>query len=335
MQLSPDRGLPELLFIPTRLFQTVAVEYLRIILIAPATNEKLTLGTLQIIVVVRCTSASTRARVLAVVMSEPALAHLSINSSCRSTILFIHGALSSHNEWRAVASHLPTYHLLIPSLPSHGSNASIRPFSTPSSARLLAKLIHDHAKNGRAHVVGLSLGAHIAIHLASRHPDVVADTVFASGINRFSPSAWTPVLPYVVYGGQNLLELAPRSLRAYLIDEDASVPKLDDGTTTTCGMELCREIVASATSDQDREILPAPARTLIVAPQKRGLLPTNDSVQDAKEVLEVMRKGNARSRAVIVKTMRHAWDVQDPLFFAQTLMAWIEDRPLPEQFRDL
>lgn len=50
---------------------------------------------------------------------------------------------------------------------------------------LLADIIGTYAINGKAHIVGLSLGAHVATALASAHPEM-ADTVFISGYRTFS-----------------------------------------------------------------------------------------------------------------------------------------------------
>jgi pimeloyl-ACP methyl ester carboxylesterase len=82
------------------------------------------------------------------------LAYLELNVSCPTTILFIHGAFSSHREWVSVSGHLPDHHLLIPSLPSHGLNLNVRPLSVELSARLLADIIHQKAKNSQASCLG-------------------------------------------------------------------------------------------------------------------------------------------------------------------------------------
>ena len=260
------------------------------------------------------------------------LDHLELNDSRTTTILFIHGAFSSQREWIPVSGHLSDYHLLIPSLPSHGSNLKIRPFSVEFSAHLLADLIRQKAKNGAAHVVGLSMGAHVAIYLASHYPDVVT-TVFASGFNRFSPSIWTPVLPYMVYIFHHLSNFAPQRLTSYLMDGMFEPPGLQQDSSAACTMSLCREVVGAIVSDA--EILPAPARTLMVAATKRGLLPTNDKIEDARMVADIMKEGNGESRAVEVPTMRHPWDLQDPELFARSVVAWIEGIALPEEISDL
>jgi pimeloyl-ACP methyl ester carboxylesterase len=263
-------------------------------------------------------------------MSEPTLCNLTFNPSGQSTILFIHGAFSSPDEWSYVSPHLPSYHLLIPSLPSHGSNLSIRPFTLPFSARLLANLIKTDAKNGKAHIVGLSIGAHVALYLAAHHPDVVL-TVFASGINRFSPSIWMPVLPYILYCTQHFIDfVVPKRLVTYLMDGTPGLHK--ENAHAACTLQLCREVIAILVTDE--EIPPVQARTLVVAATKRGFLPTNDSVKDAKMVRECVKKGNLESKAAEVYR-RHPWDLQDPQLFAKSVIAWIEGTILPEDLKVL
>ncbi|KAI7127353.1 hypothetical protein KC352_g31839, partial [Hortaea werneckii] len=91
------------------------------------------------------------------------------------TVLLIHGAFSNDEEWNVVTPHLTNYHLLIPDLPGHGKASAIRPFSKHLAAKLIANTITQHAKDGKAHIIGLSLGAYIAIDLAVRYPAVVRD----------------------------------------------------------------------------------------------------------------------------------------------------------------
>jgi pimeloyl-ACP methyl ester carboxylesterase len=110
------------------------------------------------------------------------------NPSGTQTILLLHGAFSSHHEWDLVAAtpHLSQYHLLIPDLPSHGRSTSKSiPFNVADTAGLLAQLITEHAKDGKADVVGMSLGGYVAIYMAQRYPDVIGQGgLFVSGCGR-------------------------------------------------------------------------------------------------------------------------------------------------------
>lgn len=116
------------------------------------------------------------------------------------TILLIHGAFGDHRDWDLVWPHLITagYHLIVPDLPCHG-DASNLSFSIPLASEMLHILILARAHDRIAHVVGLSLGASIAVQLAASYPEVVSDS-FVSGFGGIpSKSAWSSCVPYIVW----------------------------------------------------------------------------------------------------------------------------------------
>lgn len=166
----------------------------------------------------------------------------------------------------------------------------------------------------------------MALHLAAAHPELVK-TVFASGISKFSPSMWTPILPYTVYCVHYLTACVPRRVANYFIDAVDSPPGLQDDGRAPCTIALCRELISVLVSD--KEIQTVEVRTLIIAATKRGLLPTNDSVETARLFGRVMKRRNSSSKAVEIKTMRHAWNLQEPPLFAQAIRAWINEEALP------
>src|ERR1700728_671806 len=114
---------------------------------------------------------------------DETIAYVAHNTLEKTTILLLHGAFSSHFEWDFVIPHLSSYHLLIPDLPAHGSSMDLGPFSIPYATSLLAKLIRNEAKNGKAHVVGLSLGGYTGLSLAKDYPELV-DVVFVTGCGK-------------------------------------------------------------------------------------------------------------------------------------------------------
>lgn len=114
-----------------------------------------------------------------------ALPHREHNKSGTCTVVFIHGAFDNSTSWDIVTRHLLTqsdYHILLPDLPSHGIASDVNPFSVSVAAHLVSELIAHRAHNGVAKLVGLSLGADVALRIASDFPNVVDRTgVFVSG----------------------------------------------------------------------------------------------------------------------------------------------------------
>ena len=80
-------------------------------------------------------------------------------------IVFLHGGPLSSRMWQPQIEQLTDYHLLVPDLPEHGQSRAIPPFALPDAATQVAELIRTKAHAGRAHVVGLSLGAQTTVQL--------------------------------------------------------------------------------------------------------------------------------------------------------------------------
>jgi len=98
-------------------------------------------------------------------------------------------------------------------------------------------------------------------------------------------------------------------------------------------MPLCKAVIE--TLAERTEPKPWPARTLIVAATKSGVIPSLDSPEVAKKLAGIGRGGNEGTLAVEHKAMRHPWCRQDPLLFARLVEAWVQGRKLPEGFEIL
>lgn len=97
----------------------------------------------------------------------------------RPTIVFLHGTVLTGTAWTAQIAGLgDAFHCLAPDLPGHGA-ASDEPFSIDGAARGVAGLIERQAHDGRAILVGLSLGGYVAMDVAARWPDRVAGIAIA------------------------------------------------------------------------------------------------------------------------------------------------------------
>ena len=87
-------------------------------------------------------------------------------------IVFVHGTRESRAMWLPQRELEDTYRLTTLDLPAHGMLAEER-FRLPSAVRHVADVI-DIAAEGRALIVGFSLGGYLAMKLAARSPRRVA-----------------------------------------------------------------------------------------------------------------------------------------------------------------
>lgn len=91
----------------------------------------------------------------------------------RPTIVFLHGTRLTGAQWAVqVAALSDTYHCLALDLPGHGS-AAAEAFTVEGAAERVAEVIERDATDGRAIVVGLSLGGYVAMAVAARWPERV------------------------------------------------------------------------------------------------------------------------------------------------------------------
>lgn len=102
-------------------------------------------------------------------------------SPSRPVVVLLHGVGLDHSVWDAVVPLLdPAYDVRCPDLPGHGVGPRV-----PDAVDLagLAALALDQVPDG-AHVVGFSLGALIAQHVAIHHPQRVASLTSVSSVCR-------------------------------------------------------------------------------------------------------------------------------------------------------
>ena len=96
------------------------------------------------------------------------------------TIIFLHGGGMAGWIWDEQVKTFPDYHCLVLDLPEHGQSVEVKPFSIEGAAEMVVDLIRTRAHNGKAHLVGLSLGAQIIVQILATHPEVV-DHALLSG----------------------------------------------------------------------------------------------------------------------------------------------------------
>jgi pimeloyl-ACP methyl ester carboxylesterase len=101
------------------------------------------------------------------------------------TIVFLHGGGIANWMWDKQVEQLKSdYHCLVPDLPEHGESMDIAPFSIRSASELVRELIVNQAHDQHAHVVGLSLGAQVALDMMHICPEVMDKTIVSGTLVR-------------------------------------------------------------------------------------------------------------------------------------------------------
>ncbi|WP_250003654.1 alpha/beta hydrolase [Actinoplanes sp. M2I2] len=84
-------------------------------------------------------------------------------------LIALHGLTGHGGRWRSLAGHLPGHQIIAPDLRGHGHSTTHAPWTFEQHAEDVVDVL-DHLGLTRATVVGHSLGATVAVHLARRHP---------------------------------------------------------------------------------------------------------------------------------------------------------------------
>jgi pimeloyl-ACP methyl ester carboxylesterase len=104
-----------------------------------------------------------------------------------AAVLLLHGGGVAGWMWTSLRQHLESTHLvLVPDLPGHGKSAGEPYRSHAATVDALASMVSRSAV-GPITVIGFSLGAQLAMELASQHPHLINRTMIVSAQARPIP----------------------------------------------------------------------------------------------------------------------------------------------------
>jgi pimeloyl-ACP methyl ester carboxylesterase len=183
-------------------------------------------------------------------------------------------------------------------------------------------LIKTRAHGGRAHVVGLSLGAQTAVQMLSQSPDAIDHAVVSGALVRSIPGVGlTRVMAKLYWPFKDAAWLIRANLKSYGIPDRFFSEFAADTKALTLD-SFVRVTTANATfripPGLDRVTVP----TLLLVGQKE-LKVMHDSARD-------LRKAIPSAQACVVANAIHNWSMQLPDLFTETVRAWITDRDLPK-----
>jgi pimeloyl-ACP methyl ester carboxylesterase len=235
-----------------------------------------------------------------------------------TSIVFLHGLGLSGAMWQPQFQRLPDYHCLAPDLPEHGHSANTGPLSLKEASRRVADLIRQYKPNGRAHVVGISLGGAVAVRMLLDVPEVIDHVLVSGAATRLDP----------VFASFNTMMglLSPDQL-AQLIFLQSNIPQHYHHLV----LEGVRTVKPTAFSHFSHEVtqieLPhhVPVPLLITVGQNETFV-----VHQAAREMSTTIQG---AKGVMVAGVGHIWNLEAPDLFTQTVRSWVTDSPLPQACR--
>lgn len=241
------------------------------------------------------------------------------------TIVFLHGVGTSGWMWQQQVAALADFHCLNMDLPGHGKSNQVAWGSLSDTADQIAALIQARAANGRAHIVGLSLGGYIALKLLEHHASLL-DHVILSGVtaapmpNRalLNPQLW---LMSALMRRRWVMNMQAKSLRLAPNMQAAFVENW-----LAMSMQTYRRIAEEVVLYQVPPSLShVHTPTLIAA----GGRETKIITQAVSTIAALM----PNAQGCLASGLRHGWNVEDPGLFNAMLRAWLMGAPLPARLQ--
>lgn len=241
------------------------------------------------------------------------------------TIVFLHGVGTSSWMWWRQIEVFPDFHCLNMDLPGHGKSIHVPWVSLRDTANQIASIIESRATNGRAHIVGLSLGAYIDLLLLEQHTSVV-DSAVLSGVTAspmphrilLEPQLW---LISKVKKSRKSVERQAKSLHLSSAEELAFTENFMKMSMLTY-RTIYKEAVGFRVS-QALGHLKVP--TLIIA----GGNESKVILQAVMEISQIM----PAAEGFIAPGLGHGWNIENPNLFNAVVRAWINREPLPRELR--
>jgi pimeloyl-ACP methyl ester carboxylesterase len=260
------------------------------------------------------------------------------NPSGKTTILLLHALFSSPLEYAFATPAIPSdYCVIIPYLPQHSASLPHHQhFSLTSTTKLLARLITAHSSTGTVHVAGVDLGGFVALELLRSHPQLI-ESVFITGCYPYTKwqaylASWPSLMSWGLY-----LTIQSGLYRAAAAT--SGIPRHDDlvaellkNNTYDLSARAYKEM-RTWQAEETRDVAMKDKRILVCA---SGMGDDVDATKEFAEMLKGLGQAEGKeTKAVEIRDAIHGWNLQLGKLFAETLVAWIEKRPLPERLEAL
>lgn len=257
------------------------------------------------------------------------------------TIVFLHGGGGAGWMWQPQVDRLGDFHCLVPDLPEQGQSSGERPFTVQDSAERIADLIRTRAHGRKAHVVGLSQGAQVAVALLGCAPDCVDHAIVSSALVRptLGGRFMTPGLLRLTYR----MSVAPLKNSTWWVRLNmkyaAGVPESYYPQFAHSFRTLSESGFTNMLVENQRFRLPpglerVTVPTLIVVGQKE-YASMRQSARDLAAAIPGARAFEVVHPRATSLAQAHNWNMTAPDLFTQMVRAWIGDQPLPPALQPL
>lgn len=236
------------------------------------------------------------------------------------SIVLLHGVGLDHTMWEPVVTRLPgEFTVLTPDLPGHGGRGPVPPDLT---LRELADQVAGEIPSG-SHVVGFSLGALVAQHLARFRPELVATLTSVSSVCRRTADERAAVLARLAVAERDFAGSAQASIDRWYAGTDVDRSTVERTRKVLLANDVdsfvrCYRVFAVGDADIGPELGEITAPSLAIT----GELDGGSTPQMSHRLAEALPD----CRVQIVPGARHMLPVQEPDAFVTAITTFIRER---------
>lgn len=239
-------------------------------------------------------------------------------------LVLLHGVGLDHTMWEPLRAVLPSRVTVVaPDLPGHGGREPLR---GETSLAELAAAVAEEVPAG-AHLVGFSLGALVAQHLAVHRPELVGSLSSVSSVCRRTPEERAAVLARLELARTDFAASAEASIERWYAGTRTPADVVERTRSTLLANDrasflACYRVFATA----DEELSPRLGEIAAPALAVTGELDPGSTPEMTHRLAEAI----PGSRAVVVPGARHMLPVQSPEALAACLTDSIPDLTIGE-----
>lgn len=243
-----------------------------------------------------------------------------------NALIFLHELNMAGWMWDEQVKAFPDYHCIVPDLPGHGKSSEVAPFTMEVAADQIIELIEQKTSVDKVNIVGMALGAQVALEILNKAPDLVG-SAFISGalVNSTPPSErFLKLLDYLMDAyipAKNDRLIMGSYIRAYGIPRNQI--RNFKHSTNAVKPDSARKIIKENLLFKIQGKLNQMDVPVLVMAGEKDYTIIKESTRKLAHVMP-------NSKAFFAPGVGHIWNIEKPELFNEVLRSWITGNSLPD-----